>query len=46
MDQVILKINFEKPYDKVEWPFLQEPLHMNNSNANGLRSSHMEVVSL
>jgi hypothetical protein len=46
MDQVILKINFEEPYDKVEWPFLQQPLHMNNSNANGLSSSRKEVVSL
>jgi hypothetical protein len=25
---VILKIDFEKAYDKIKWPFLQQTLHM------------------
>ena len=28
MDGVILKIDFEKAYDKVKWPFLQQALRM------------------
>jgi hypothetical protein len=27
-DEVILKLDFEKVYDKVKWPFLQHVLHM------------------
>jgi hypothetical protein len=28
MDGVLLKIGFEKAYDKVKWPFLQQTLRM------------------
>jgi hypothetical protein len=28
MDDVLLKINFEKAYDKVKWSFLQQTLRM------------------
>jgi hypothetical protein len=28
MDGVLLKIDFEKAYNKVQWPFLQQVLRM------------------
>jgi hypothetical protein len=28
LDGVLLKIDFEKAYDKVEWPFLQQVMRM------------------
>jgi hypothetical protein len=28
LDGVLLKIDFEKAYDKVKWPFLQKVMHM------------------
>lgn len=28
LDRVILKVDFEKAYDKVKWPFLQQALQM------------------
>ena len=31
-DGVILKVDFEKVYDKVNWPFLQQALHMKGFN--------------
>ena len=32
MDGVLLKIDFEKAYDKVQWPFLQQVLRMKGFN--------------
>ena len=28
LDGVIFKVDFEKAYDKVKWPFLQQAMHM------------------
>jgi hypothetical protein len=33
MDGVLLKIDFEKAYDKVKWPFLQQVLRMKGFNS-------------
>jgi hypothetical protein len=35
LDGVLLKIDFEKAYYKVKWPFLQQVLHMKGFNLNG-----------
>jgi mannosylglycoprotein endo-beta-mannosidase len=32
MDGVLFKIDFEKAYDKVKWPFLQQVLRMKGFN--------------
>lgn len=33
---VIFKINFEKAYDKVKWPFVQQTLRMKGLLLNGV----------
>jgi hypothetical protein len=33
LDCVLLKIDFEKAYDKVKWSFLQQVLRMKGSNS-------------
>ena len=35
MDGFLLKIDFEKAYDKVKWPFLQQVLHMKDFDRCG-----------
>ena len=35
LDGVRFKINFEKAYDKVKWPFLQQALRMKGLHKSG-----------
>ena len=37
MDGILLKIDFEKAYDKVQWPFLQQVLRMKGFDAKWCR---------
>ena len=43
-DGVILKLDFEKAYDKVSWPFLQQVLRMNGFSLTWCRWIE-EIVS-
>jgi hypothetical protein len=44
LDGVLLKLDFEKAYDKVKWPFLQQVMRMKGLTLNGVDRLRISLV--